>query len=183
MSGTIYPGWRVGRFLHLCYADLSSHFGDMINKTAGQNLQHLQDLATSCPDRIQDPQDLATSCQVRIQDPQDLAITCRVRIQDPQDLATSCRAKIQDPQDLATSCWTRIQDPQDLATSDKHMIQDPARSGNLDPADPGSRIFSGSWHMSGYYIPIHPRNFRNRKIILTTLPKVDLAKCTRDLNV
>ena len=54
--------------------------------------------------------------------------------------------KIQDPWDLAK---LRGQDPGSTGSFDKIPAQDPSRSQILDPADPGSQIFFGSWHMSG----------------------------------
>ena len=42
----------------------------------------------------------------------------------------------------------KIQDSLDPSTKCQPRIQDPSRSRILDPGDPGSRIFLGSWHMS-----------------------------------
>ena len=126
------------------HGDLSSHFVDVINETAGQDLQ---DLETSCRARTQDYQDLATSCRDGIQDPQDLATSCWARTQDPQDLATSCWARIQDPQDLATSCQARS--PGSARFCDKSQTQDP-RSSKI--WDLGS---CGSWIPDLLWIPSH----------------------------
>ena len=43
----------------------------------------------------------------------------------------------------------KIQDPMDPSTKCQPRIQDPSRSRILDLTAPGSRIFLGSWHMSG----------------------------------
>ena len=69
------------------------------------------------------------------------------------------RSMIQDPQDPAAIFQTRSkihgisqklrgQDPGSTGSFDKMPAQDPSRSRILDPAEPGSRIFLGSWHMS-----------------------------------
>ena len=73
----------------------------------------------------------------------------KVKMQDPRSPGSLSKVKNRIHQDLSTKWACRIQDPRIPRQNLICWIQDPSRSQILDPADPGSRIFLGSWHNPG----------------------------------
>ena len=70
-------------------------------------------------------------------------------MQDPRSPGSLGKVKRQDPGSIKIArqnehAGSKI--PRILRQNMKYWIQDPSRSQIFDPADPGSRIFLGSWH-------------------------------------